>query len=183
MAQVIRRVREQEEPGQHSFRPASRDGVCGHKFQAADCCVIPSGDLRAACKTPFALPLCRTHPSPRARTSLVLVEAPAARCARWGALLTLPPPLPPPLLTCCCPPPPLQMARALGKALRETGQALDRLGRTLQGNFAFREERECAAGQRPAGAWRRHSAGQWGVVAELAANHIAAAWPPACPPQ
>lgn len=53
----------------------------------------------------------------------------------------------------------LQMARALGKALRETGQALDRLGRTLQGNFAFREERECAAGQRPAGAWRRDSAG------------------------
>lgn len=32
------------------------------------------------------------------------------------------------------------MARALGKALRETGQALDRLGRSLQGNFAFREE-------------------------------------------
>lgn len=34
------------------------------------------------------------------------------------------------------------MARALGKALRETGQALDRLGRSLQGNYAFREERK-----------------------------------------
>ena len=36
------------------------------------------------------------------------------------------------------------MARVLGKALRETGQALDRLGRSLQGNYAFREEREPA---------------------------------------
>lgn len=49
------------------------------------------------------------------------------------------------------------MARALGKALRETGQALDRLGRSLQGNYAFREEREwpaagmvaCVQKQRP----------------------------------
>lgn len=43
------------------------------------------------------------------------------------------------------------MARALGKALRETGQALDRLGRSLQGNYAFREERECDGVSRPPG--------------------------------
>ena len=37
------------------------------------------------------------------------------------------------------------MARLLGKALRETGMALDRLGSSLQGNYAFREECESRA--------------------------------------
>ena len=39
------------------------------------------------------------------------------------------------------------MARVLsafGRAFRETGLALDRVGSSLQGNFAFREERECS---------------------------------------
>jgi hypothetical protein len=35
---------------------------------------------------------------------------------------------------------------AVGRAFRETGLALDRVGSSLQGNFAFREERECGAG-------------------------------------
>jgi hypothetical protein len=35
-----------------------------------------------------------------------------------------------------------RLLHAVGKALKETGLALDRAGATLQGNFAFREERE-----------------------------------------
>ena len=40
---------------------------------------------------------------------------------------------------------------AVGRAFRETGLALDRLGSSLQGNFAFREERECATSSAMAG--------------------------------
>lgn len=34
------------------------------------------------------------------------------------------------------------MARALARAFKETALALDRLGMSLQGRYAFREERE-----------------------------------------
>lgn len=57
------------------------------------------------------------------------------------------------------------MARALGKALRETGQALERLGRSLQGNYAFREEREC---------------GSWLPWPWQAKSHLHAVLQPAC---
>lgn len=42
-----------------------------------------------------------------------------------------------------------RVLHAVGKALRETGLALDRAGATLQGSFAFREERESSGATLP----------------------------------
>ena len=36
----------------------------------------------------------------------------------------------------------MNVLQRLGYALRETGQALDRVGSFIQGNYAFREQRE-----------------------------------------
>ena len=47
--------------------------------------------------------------------------------------------------------------RAVGRALKETGLALDRAGATLQASYAFREERECAAGLTREGTPREHA--------------------------
>lgn len=63
------------------------------------------------------------------------------------------------------------MARALGKALRETGQALERLGRSLQGNYSFREESECPGWIAFAQVcWLHQSAAAAAAVSAAAAN-------------
>lgn len=144
-----------------SFRLGAAAGALAASFLPPICRAIPSRSLRSAC--PLPAPLTVQDPAqPASRGPHRAEWQQAARCAPLGRCA---PGLPPPpcrrrrsarwpRLSChkracrlCCV---SQMARALGKALRETGQALDRLGRTLQGNFAFREERECS-GAVPAG--------------------------------